>query len=137
MFSQVRDSLREVFFKAWQKHKNQQPIEPIEAQLIDILLQHPEYHPILNNPETYQTKDFADENPFLHLSLHMALREQIQTNRPVGIQAIYQRLCTQYGDNLVAEHLMMPCLEECLWEGQRRGTLPDEQEYLEKLRGVS
>lgn len=132
--SSERNELRQVFFDAWHKHQNQLPVEPLEAQLIEIILQHPEYHEFLNNPEKYQDKDFTETNPFLHLSLHLALREQITINRPEGIAQIYQRLCQQFSDSLLAEHKMMICLEEVLWERQRSGTFPDEQIYLQKLR---
>jgi hypothetical protein len=134
MFSNDRNQLRKVFFDAWHKHNEQLPIEALDAQLIDIILLHPEYHPILSNPEKFQTEDFREENPFLHMSLHLAIREQINTNRPAGIKEIFTALCHKLTDALLAEHLMMECLGQALWQAQHNKMMPDEQNYLEKLR---
>lgn len=129
-----RMEMRKVFFEAWRKHKENLLLEPIEAQLIDIMLLHPEYHEWLNQSEDYQTADFKEHNPFLHLSLHLALREQLSTNRPEGITEIYAKLCKKFQDQHVAEHKMLACLEEILWEAQTSGKMPEEKVYLEKLR---
>jgi hypothetical protein len=134
MFSTDRNELRKVFFDAWHKHQQQLPIEPLEAQLIDIMLLHPEFHAILNDPEKFQADDFPEGNPFLHLSLHLAIREQIGTNRPAGITAVYDTLCRKLGVPLTAEHLMMECLGKTLWDAQQNNKMPDEATYLEALR---
>jgi hypothetical protein len=136
MFSTDRNELRKVFFDAWHKHQHQQPIEPLDAQLIDIMLLHPEYHALLSNPEKFQAEDFPEANPFLHMSLHLAIREQISTNRPAGITAIYDRLCRKLGDPLMVEHRMMECLGEILWQAQQNNTMQDEAIYIEVLRGL-
>ncbi len=129
-----RDELRQVFFEAWRKHQAHLPIEPLEAHIIEIILLHPEYHELLAHPEKYQTENFSETNPFLHLSLHLALREQINTNRPIGITAIYNTLCQKYPDPHHAEHKMLECLGQILWDAQQRGKMPDEQYYLETLK---
>ena len=134
--SNNRNEARNIFFTAWQKHLQKSPVEKLEAQIIDIILQHPEYHYILNDPDTYQTKDFEGENPFLHLSLHLALYEQISTDRPHGIKQIYQDLCEKFPDALTTQHSMMKCLAEVLWEAQQTGVMPDENNYLSRLRAI-
>lgn len=134
MFSSDRDTLRQTFFAAWKKHKSNLPLEPIEAQLIELILLHPEYQTILDNPEQYQAANFSEHNPFLHLSLHLAVREQINTNRPVGIKIIYENLCRKFQDKHVVEHKMLECLGQVLWDAQREGKMADEKIYLEKLK---
>jgi hypothetical protein len=134
MFSNDRNELRQVFFAAWGKHQQQLPIEPLEAQLIEIMLLHPEYHHILNDPENFQAENFDAENPFLHLSLHLAIREQVSTDRPAGIKEFYKTLCQKTGDALVAEHQMMDCLADILWQAQQSGTMPAEEVYLASLQ---
>ena len=129
-----RDELGKVFFAAWQKHRENQLVEPIEAMIIDIILQHPEYHEFFAHPE--ETTEFAGTNPFLHVSLHLALREQLGADRPVGIKAIYLALTNKLQDAHAAEHHMLDCLGQILWEAQQSGKMPDEQEYLEKLRSL-
>ena len=71
MYSAERNELRKVFFEAWRKHQNQLVIEPLEEKIIHIILKHPEYHALLNQPEDFQEKDFDETNPFLHMSLHL------------------------------------------------------------------
>jgi hypothetical protein len=136
MHSSDRNELRKVFFDAWQKHLRKLPVEMLETQIIDILLQHPEYHELLSHPENFQEKDFDEHNPFLHLSLHLALREQLATNRPAGIQQIFQTLCKKKQNTLDAEHQMIECLAEVLWEAQRSGVMPSEENYLERLKQI-
>jgi hypothetical protein len=98
------------------------------------MLAHPEYHAVLDHPEQFKAEDFQEGNPFLHMSLHLAIREQINTNRPAGIASVYQTLSQQSGDALMAEHKMMECLGQFLWEAQQNQAMPDEQVYLEALR---
>lgn len=136
MFSNERDQLRQVFFTAWQKHLTKTLIEPLEAEIIEVIMFHPEYHTFLENPDKYQLHDFGDSNPFLHLSLHLALREQIKTNRPAGIHAVYQALLNKIGDKMNTEHTMMDCLEQILWEAQKTQTFPNEDNYLATLQAL-
>jgi hypothetical protein len=134
MFSNDRNELRQVFFSAWRKHQQRLPMEPLEAQLIEIILLHPEYQPILDDPENFKAENFAEENPFLHLSLHLAIREQVSTNRPAGIKKFYATLCEKTKNVLLAEHQMMDCLADILWQAQQKGTMPEEEMYLEALK---
>jgi hypothetical protein len=134
--SNEREKMREVFFAAWRKHQQQLLLEPLEAQLIEIILWHPEYHALLEDPENVGQQNFAEANPFLHLSLHLAIQEQVVTDRPKGIQKIHKKLCEKFGDRHIAEHHMMECLADLLWQAQQSGKAPDEQFYLEKLRGL-
>jgi hypothetical protein len=80
------------------------------------------------------TPEEGETNPFLHMGLHLGIREQIATNRPQGIAQIFNNLARQLGDPHAAEHQMIDCLAETLWEAQSRTTAPDEQQYLERLR---
>lgn len=132
MFSSERNELRMLFFSAWEKYKNKLTISELEGQIVELILAHPEYHPFFEDIEN-QNKDFKEANPFLHLSLHLAIRDQIKLNRPAGIQTIFQNLAKKYSNELQAEHEMMTCLEYVLWEAQRSGRMPDEGEYLECL----
>ena len=77
---------------------------------------------------------FADGNPFLHMGLHLALREQLGTNRPAGIALVHQRLMQRGVEAHAAEHRMMGVLGETLWQAQRAGRAPDERQYLEALQ---
>ena len=125
-----RNESRKIFFTAWQKHLQKLPVEPLESQIIAIILAHPEYHALFSNPDDFQQQDFDETNPFLHVSLHLAVREQIATDRPTGIKHVFQKL----GGNITAEHKMMECLAQMLWNIQHAGATADEEIYLETLK---
>jgi hypothetical protein len=130
--------MRRMYLEAWRKFSAKQPLEPLEAQLAAVIAEHPEYIPFLESGDTALGADFTPEggqaNPFLHLGLHLAIREQVTTDRPKGIAAIHQKLAARLGDAHAAEHAMLEPLAETIWEAQRSGILPDEQRYLERLK---
>jgi hypothetical protein len=132
-----RDQFRKIFFDSWKKYSTKIPLDDLETKIIEIILQHPEYHPLLSDEENFSEKNFGDENPFLHLSLHLALREQIATDRPKGIREIFSQLIRKNNNKLEAEHSMIKILEEILWQAQQSGKLLGEEEYLEKLKGLA
>lgn len=127
-----------MFTSAWQKRLAEQELEPLERQIVSLLEDHPEYHPLLTRGDDVLDQDFTPEggreNPFLHLGLHLALREQVGTDRPAGIASITRSLLLKHGDGHSVEHLMIECLGEFLWDAQRQKRAPDEQAYLEQLR---
>jgi hypothetical protein len=135
---QGRSSLRLVYFEAWRKHREALPVEPLEHQVIGVVELHPEYHAMLEREPDDIERDYTPEqgqsNPFLHMGMHLALREQVGTDRPAGIRAIHAALAQRLGDLHEAEHRMIECLGEALWNAQRAGTAPDEAAYLAALR---
>lgn len=137
LFTQDRTRMREMFFNAWSKHLNKEHLEPMEKQVVTLLEEHPEYHQLVENRNAIDA-DFTAEhgtlNPFLHLSLHLALREQVGTDRPKGIATLTRSLLIKHGDGHAVEHLMIECLGEFLWDAQRAGREPNELAYLEKLK---
>jgi hypothetical protein len=132
-----RDQLREQFIRSWDKARSGKPLEALEAALAELIREHPEYHDLLADRERALTAEFPPEggqgNPFLHLAMHLSIREQSGTDRPPGIRAIHQRLSARLGA-MEAEHWMIECLGRALWEAQRSGTQPDEAAYLDCLR---
>lgn len=113
-------------------------MEPLEAQIADVIALHPEYQAVLEDVEAAIARDYTPEsgesNPFLHMGLHLAVRDQIATNRPAGIRAVFEAIARKRGDEHEAEHVMIECLAEALWEAQRFGRPPDEMAYLERLK---
>ena len=140
MFGSNRNELRQVYLSCWQLKKNNLPMDPMQEVVANIVELHPEYHQLLEDQESVD-RDFSAEmgetNPFLHMSMHIALHEQISTNRPVGINDCYQKLCLLHGGAHDAEHQMMECLGEALWNAQRNQTAPDETEYLDCLKKIA
>jgi hypothetical protein len=134
---QNREQLRQMYLSAWRKYRARQPLEPLEAQIAALIAEHLEYVPLLESPEALGaefTPEGGRENPFLHLGLHLAVREQVATDRPAGVAAVHRALTTRFGEAHAAEHAMLEPLAETLWDAQRAGRMPDEQRYLERLR---
>jgi hypothetical protein len=138
MFSNNRSQMRQVFIDAWRKQKQGLPLEPLQQLIAAIVHEHPEYQAMLENPERSLEQDFHPEggesNPFLHMAMHITLREQLSTGRPEGILDLYQRLNSRVGDSHAVEHQLMECLGKILWEAQSAQQPPDEQAYLECIR---
>jgi hypothetical protein len=135
---QSREQMRRMYLEAWRKFSARAPLEPLEAQLAAIIAEHPEYVTWLESDEGALSTDFTPEggreNPFLHMGLHLAIREQVATNRPAGVAEVHQKLSARLGGAHAAEHAMLEPLAETLWEAQRFGRVPDEQAYLERLK---
>ena len=138
MFTNDRNQLRKMFFSSWQKFQSGETLEPLEQMIAQVVQQHPEYHAALTDEDAHLDKDYTPEmgesNPFLHMSMHIAIIEQLSIDRPAGIKALYQQLLTKYPDSHHVEHHIMECLGQMMWEAQRNQTVPDDQQYMECLR---
>ena len=135
IFGQDRNELRRMYRTAWQKFRGEEALSPLEAQIAHVIEQHPEYHDaVTGDLERDFTAEAGDTNPFLHMGLHLGIREQVETDRPAGIAKIFNDLAKKTRDPHSAEHRMIDCLAETLWEAQRGNRAPDEQAYLERLR---
>jgi hypothetical protein len=135
LFGQNRDELRRFYVATWRKYREALPLQPLEALICEVIALHPEYHAMLEDEEQAVSQEFSPEagqsNPFLHMGMHIGIREQLSTNRPPGIVAAYEALLKRLGDRHEAEHRMMECLGQAMWEAQRSGMPPDEGAYLE------
>ncbi len=137
MFGQDRNAMRKVFFEAWKKHQAQEKLEAMESILVQIISLHPEYHSLFEN-EKNLLRDFpatsGGPNPFLHLSLHLAIQEQLSLQQPAELTSLYQQLIKKHADAHVAEHEIMECLSEMIWQAQRNQKMADENQYLDCIR---
>jgi hypothetical protein len=138
MYGSERDQMRQVFFRAWRKHQSGEAMEPLEQMVSAVVSAHPEYQAMLNDPDNGLAREFLPEdgatNPFLHMAMHISLLEQVSTDRPQGIGELYRRLCSRLGDAHAAEHQLMECLGQMLWEAQSANRMPDETAYLDCIR---
>lgn len=139
--NQSRDELRRVYVEAWRKRRAGLPSEPLEAQVADVIALHPEYHAALERGEDALERDYTPEggqsNPFLHMGLHLAVRDQIATDRPPGLRKAFESLAQRIGTAHEAEHRIIECLAQAMWEAQRAGRPPDESAYLEAVRRLT
>jgi hypothetical protein len=134
---QSREQLRRLYVDTWRKFRTNKPLEPLEAQLAELIAEHPDYHAMLEVEDSTSAEfpvEAGRENPFLHLGLHLAIREQVATDRPAGIAAAHSALARKLGSVHEAEHRILEVLGEMLWEAQRNGVAPEERAYLERVR---
>jgi len=141
MFNPSKDEVRRFFCDAWARHRGGSVLTPLEAIAVDWMRRHPEYHDELADSAAAMVRDYSIEegrtNPFLHLSMHLAIAEQLSVDQPPGIVAAYRKLAERRGDEHAAAHAVMDCLGEVVWAAQRAGSPlpPDEMtaRYLDCL----
>ena len=136
--SHSRGQLRQTYAIAWRKHLAHSPLTPLEAMITDVIAAHPEYHALVSDSEAAMAFEPGSpggaENPFLHMGLHLAVRDQVSIDRPPGVRELHRLLQTRHGDLHRAEHALMEALGETLWLAQRSGRPPDEEHYLAQVR---
>jgi hypothetical protein len=137
VFNPTRDQARKFFFDTWAKYKARQVLEGAENLALEAILTHPEYHRMLDQPERYLDQDyppeFGETNPFLHLSMHLAIAEQLSIDQPTGIHSRYERLLKRHGDVMSAQHDIMDCLAEMIWQAQRQASAFNPVVYMDCL----
>lgn len=141
MFNPSREQARDFLFDAWRKFRAAEPLTGMESVAVEVISLHPEYHAMLEDRdrflEKYRDRDyppeFGETNPFLHLGMHIAIREQVSIDQPAGVRQHHAALGKKYGSTLNGEHEMMDCLGEMIWHAQRHKTAPDARIYLDCL----
>jgi hypothetical protein len=137
LFDPSRDEARKLLFESWRKRKAGELLTPLEDLVAQLIGKHPEYFAVLEDPGRYRERDYQPEqgesNPFLHLMMHLTIEEQISIDQPVGIRAHFTRLTLRLGSEHDAQHRMMECLGEMIWQSQRNRTQPDAAVYFECL----
>ena len=138
LFNPSRDEVREFFFNAWAKFKAQKPLTDLEKIALGVMHMHPEYHAILSAPAQFKHQEyfpeFGETNPFLHMSLHLSMLEQISINQPIGIADIYHQLTLMHQEEHAAQHAILECLGEAIWHAQHNNTALDTNYYVQLLQ---
>ena len=138
MFNPTRDQAREFLFDLWDKHRAASPLTALESMALAVILEHPEYHAVLEDRDRYLDRDWKPEggepNPFLHLQMHLAIEEQFSIDQPPGIRAAIEALALKLGSMHDARHVVLECLGEVIWQAQRNGTGFNNATYLDCIR---
>ena len=142
LFNPSRDEVREFFFNAWSHYQTQKPLTDLEKIALSVMHLHPEYHAILSAPEQFKQQEyfpgFGETNPFLHMSLHLSILEQISINQPIGIADIYAQLKLKHQNEHDFEHKalhdILECLGESIWQAQRNNTALNAEYYVQLLQ---
>ena len=136
MFYQDRKKQREFLANSWQKYTRNKPLEPLEKQLASIIEIHPEYHNLIGNIESEYLPEQGEVNPFLHINLHLALRDQLSLNHK-GVKEVHQELINHYKDSHEVEHLMMECIAEMIYISQKNNTTMNQESYLNCIKRLT
>jgi hypothetical protein len=138
LFNPTREEVRRFFCDTWKKKTDGHILDPMETIASDWMVDHPEYHGLLTDPESALAQDYTPErgetNPFLHLSMHLSISEQTSINQPPGIKEIADKLAQKTGSQHEAQHLIMECLGQLMWEAQRENQALKPEKYLEALK---
>jgi hypothetical protein len=138
MFNPSRDQARRFLLDAWKKRVASLPATPLETLAADVVALHPEYHALLSGDAEALTREWTPEdgatNPFLHLSLHLAIEEQLSIDQPPGLRVAFAARLAHHGDRHAALHDVLDCLGETLWRAQRDRQPPDGVAYLDCIR---
>lgn len=138
MFDPTRDQARRFFIEVWRKHLARDVVSPLEDAAIRLVALHPEYHGLLAEGEAALQREWTPEsgeaNPFLHLSLHLAVEEQLSIDQPPGLRAAFEALLARRGDRHEALHDVLECLGETMWRAQKSQSPPDGEAYVECVR---
>ncbi len=134
MFQPSRDQARQFFFDTWRKFRAGELLSDLEKVALAVIVLHPEYHALLDDATHNLDRDYAPEagtvNPFLHLSLHLAIEEQLSIDQPAGLRVAFERIAAACGSAHDAKHMLLECLAETMWQAQRAGGAPDQALYL-------
>ena len=137
LYTQDRTQQRQFLANAWQKFLDKQVLDPLETQLTQVIEMHPEYHAYINDIDSNYLPEQGEVNPFLHINLHLSLREQLSINQPLGIQDYYQQILHKVKDPHEVEHKMMDCIAEMIFSSQKNNTAMDHQAYIDCLKGAN
>ena len=138
MFTPSQHDVRRFFCETCRKYEAQQILTPLEAIARDWIIVHPEYMDLLRDVDAALAADFSVEqgqsNPFLHLSMHLTISEQVSVDQPRGIRLAFQQLAQKLDSEHDAQHEIMEALGQMIWASQRSGLPPDGEQYMENVR---
>ncbi len=137
LYTQDRTQQRQFLANAWQKFLDKKVLDPLEDQLTQVIEMHPEYHKLINDVESEYFPEQGEVNPFLHINLHLSLREQLSINQPTGINEYYQKILNKVQDPHEVEHKMIDCIAQMIFSSQKNNMPMDHQAYIRCLEKQS
>ena len=138
MFAPSQNDVRRFFCTTLARQRSGAPLTPMESIAARWIDEHPEYHADLADEPAALAAVYTVEdgrtNPFLHLSMHLTITEQVSIDQPRGIRQAFELLAARRGSAHEAHHEVMECLGEMVWASQKSGLPPDGERYLECVR---
>ena len=136
IFGDNREAIRQAYRDAWQKAAEEKVLSALEAQIVAVIEEHPEFIVAIEDSEHVDDQSLSN-NPFFHMGLHLTIRDQVKLDRPPGIRALFKQMRSRCGDAHAAEHQMFDALAETLWDAQQQRAEPDVELYMERLRRLN
>jgi len=131
---------RQVFWGAWQRELRAEPLDALQVRIVRVIHEHPEYHALFDDMDSFLDRDFGSDdgmNPYLHLSLHLALEEQVATHQPPEAANVLIHLMQRKGlSRHDALHVLLEILAETVFYAQRQGGEPDVLVYQQRLKDL-
>jgi hypothetical protein len=138
VFQPSQSDVRRFFCAAYSRSRAGLPLDPMQALAARWVDEHPEYHADLADEAAALAAVYTVEegrtNPFLHLSMHLTIEEQLAIDQPHGIRQAVDLLAARRNSLHAAHHEVMECLGDMIWASQKSGQPPDGQAYLENVR---
>jgi len=134
LYSQNRSEQRAFLSNAWVKFQNNESLDPMELQLVEIIKLHPEYHQLIQTTDAEYFPEHGQINPFLHINLHLALREQLSINQPIEVRLAYDSLLEKIKDPHEVEHILMDCIAELIQLAHKHNSSLDINLYMACLK---
>ena len=138
MFAPSQHDVRRFFCETAAKLRDGRPLTPLEALAAQWINEHPEYRADLADVDAAIATSYSVEdgrtNPFLHLAMHLSISEQLSIDQPHGIRQAFELLAARRGSAHAAQHEVMECLGEMMWNSQRSGLPPDGEAYIDCVR---
>lgn len=129
LYSKNRSEQRAFLSNAWVKFQNNEDLDPMEFQLVEIIKIHPEYHHLIQTTDAEYFPEHGQVNPFLHINLHLALREQLSINQPIEVRLAYDSLLEKIKDPHEVEHTLIDCIAEMIFSAQKNHSSFDYENY--------
>jgi len=129
---------RQIFWDAWQKTLANLPLNALEVRIARVIKMHPEYHHFFDDMEDFLDRDFQVNdgmNPYLHLSLHLSIEEQLATKQPIEAAKLMElHMIEKRADRHDVLHMILEVLAETVYESQRDGREIDPLAYAQKIK---
>jgi hypothetical protein len=112
-------------------------LEGEDAKIAAIMEDHPEFDPFWSLGEASATPQEIQGqivNPFVHVTLHLQIQNQIEREFPQEVKKTFLRLVEQGESDHEAIHQIISIYASLYFKALRRGQSFDESEYALQLR---
>lgn len=135
VLNQMGGMSRQHYGMVWQLALAGAPLTIEQMRLVRVMQEHPEYRSIWDNPEEASAglEDLTEPNPFLHVTAHMMVEEQIAGRNPPDVAVVVSRL-TRSGDSRhEAIHKVANVLMGEVWDVLAKKREFDREKYVRRL----